>query len=628
MTGGREMPFDNDNHNIVGRRKETRVTQGHTRTRIRILGAAAFAGLACLAAASGAAAKNDDKPARPAHDIPAIGGLTASLAPTTSSPSATTTTKSKLKDWLQTTWGAGATKKGGGSTPTGYAQPLGSAAPGAIGAKTLVLYDTTNAYGWLGELYATYAGNLASHFGTWTAEPVSSYTAGQIGRYTATIYIGSTYDEPLSATFLDDVANATRPVIWIYDNIWELSNRLGYNQFLAKYGWMWAGFDTSAISSVSYKGSTLSRDGADNGGGIMSYAANIDTTKATPLAWATHDADGSQFPWALESGNLYYFGENPFVYTSETDRVLAFDDILTSVLDPFAQTRHRALLRLEDLSVNDDPENVLSIAQWLSSQNIQYGFGFSPVYTDPLGHFNNGVPETHKLSDHDQGTWRSVLEYMTSHGGTLIMHGYTHQYSNVPNPYDGVTDDDFEFYRTTENADHTLNFQGPVPEDSVAWASDRIQSAFREFDKARLPAPQIFEFPHYMGSQVDYRVVAAMFPIRWERSLYFNGSLGSGTADYSHVIGQFFPWVVRDAYGTTVLPENIGSYEPEPFYQFPIHTVDDILTAAKAESVIRDGVAGVYFHNFWGLAPLQQIVRGLQAQGWTFVDPGTVAANG
>jgi hypothetical protein len=308
--------------------------------------------------------------------------------------------------------------------------------------------------------------------------------------------------------------------------------------------------------------------------------------------------------------------------------VLAFDDILTSVLNPFAQTQHRALLRLEDLSVNDDPMNVLTIAQWLSSMHIQYGFGFSPVYTDPNGVFNNGRPETHELTDRDQREWRSVLEYMTSHGGTLIMHGYTHQYSNVPNPYDAVTDDDFEFYRTTENADHTLNFQGPVPEDSAAWAAARMSKGIRDFRQSGLGTPKIFEFPHYMASQVDYQVAASMFPIRWERSLYFNGSLGSGTADYSHVIGQFFPWVVRDAYGSTVLPENIGSYEPEPFYQFPIHTVTDILTAARAESVVRNGVAGVYFHNFWGLEPLQQIVDGLLAQGWTFADPDTVASNG
>lgn len=35
----------------------------------------------------------------------------------------------------------------------------GKAAPGAGSAKTLVLYDTTNDYGWLGEVYATQTAN-------------------------------------------------------------------------------------------------------------------------------------------------------------------------------------------------------------------------------------------------------------------------------------------------------------------------------------------------------------------------------------------------------------------------------------------------------------------------------------
>jgi uncharacterized protein YdaL len=596
------------------------MTRGTTRTRFRFLGAALVAASISLFAASGATAKKFDKPAKPQNDVPAMSGLTSGTL--------------VGADAGKTKWGTPATASApsGNSNrdkdPAGYAQPLGSAAPGAIGAKTLVLYDTTNTFGWIGELYAMYAGNLASHFGTWKAVPVSQYQTGMIGQYTATIYIGSTYDEPLPAAFLGDVVNATKPVLWIYDNIWELTNYVGWNQFIDKYGWTWAGFDTTAISKVRYKGSLLNRDSVDNGGGIMAYA-NLDTTKATPLGYAVHDADGSEFPWALKSGNLYYFGENPFVYTSETDRVLAFDDILTSVLNPFATERHRVLMRLEDLSPSDDPANVKMIAQYLYDNHIPYGFGYSPVFLNPLGVDNGGVPESLKLSDNKQSRdWQALIKWMQAHGGTLIMHGYTHQWRDQPNPYNAMTGDDFEFYRTVENPDHTLTFVGPVPEDSASWAAGRITQSFREFQKAGAAAPEIFEFPHYMASAVDYKVVGALFKTRWERALYFSGLLSGGTVNYQRVIGQFFPWVVRDVYGTTVLPENIGSYEPEPFYQFPMHTVDDILNAAKAERVIRDGVAGVYYHNFWGLEPLKQIVNGLKAQGWTFADPDTVLAQG
>jgi hypothetical protein len=36
---------------------------------------------------------------------------------------------------------------------------------------------------------------------------------------------------------------------------------------------------------------------------------------------------------------------------------------------------------------------------------------------------------------------------MQSHGGTLLMHGFTHQYEAVISPYDGVSANDFEFYK-------------------------------------------------------------------------------------------------------------------------------------------------------------------------------------
>lgn len=576
--------------------------------RTRILGVALLAALACLALAGAASAKPKDKPARPAHDIPSTAGLTTSLS--TDSSTAATATGPKAKN----------------TATTASTAQAGTAAPGAIGSTTLVLYDTTGPYGWLGELYATAIGNLASHFGPWTAEPVVQYQSGQVSQYTATVYVGSTYDEPLPAAFLTDVANATHPVIWIYDNIWQLSNMLGGAAFQAKYGWMWAQFDTSTVSNVVYHGTTLTRDGADDQGGIMSYAG-VDTTKAQVLAWAIRDSDQSQFPWAIRSGELTYVGENPFAYTSETDRLIAFEDMLFDALDPFAPTRHRAMVRFEDVNPSYEPAQLQGVTDYLASQSIPFGFGVFPVYTDPTGYFSGGVPEQSTLTDRGNGV-AGALKYMEAHGGTLVMHGYTHQYSNVPNPYDAVSGDDFEFYRVTENLDHTLDYQGPIPGDSESWAAGRMNSSFRYFRKAGIPAPTIFEFPHYAASVPDYQAAASLFPTRWERGLYYGGVLGGGQVDYSHVIGQMFPYVVRDVYGTTVLPENAGAYAPEPFYQFPPHTVADILAAAKAELAVRDGIATFYYHPFEGVAPLQQIVEGLRALGYTFVSPTSVVANG
>ena len=560
-----------------------------------LLAIAAIALLTCLVTAGGAGAGDGDKkPPRPPRDVPSAGGLAGDSDSTN-----------------------------GNNNDRGRSGSPGNAAPGAVGSTTLVLYDTTGQYGWLGELYAMYAGNLASHFGNWKAQPVASYQAGQISQYTATIYIGSTYDEPLSAAFLDDVYNATRPVIWIYDNIWQLTSRNA--GFQTKYGWMWSQFDLSSVANVNYKGVNLTRDAINNGAGIMGYRA-VDATKAKPLATAIR-ADGSTFPWALRSGTLTYIGENPFVYTTETDRVIAFDDLLYDALNPFAQPRHRALVRIEDINPLSDPAALKAVADYLYSQGVPFGFGVSPVFTDPLGKYPGGPSGMVKLSDHNSAV-AGMLKYMQSRGGTPIMHGYTHQYSNVINPYTAFTGDDFEFYRVTENIDHSLNFLGPVPEDSLRWASDRIDASFKEFKRSGISAPTIFEFPHYAGSAVDYQAVAQQFSTRWEGSMYYGGFLSGGIIDYSHVIGQRLPYVVRDVYGTTVLPENAGPYAPQSFYIFKPHTVADILSAADAESAVRDGFASFYYHPFEGVAALQQIVTGLKARGWTFVSPTTVAATG
>ena len=144
-------------------------------------------------------------------------------------------------------------------------------------ASTLVLYDTTGQWGWLGELYAIMSANLASHFGSWTAMPVASYQTGQLKQYTAAIYVGSTYDEPLPTAFLDDVYGTTTPVIWAYDNIWQLTAR--YPNFSSVYGWNWSGFDFSSVAEVDYplppstRATQKLKRYAANAAGIMNYAS-------------------------------------------------------------------------------------------------------------------------------------------------------------------------------------------------------------------------------------------------------------------------------------------------------------------------------------------------------------------
>ena len=498
--------------------------------------------------------------------------------------------------------------------PDAGARDAGPPAAGPV--STLVLYDVGGAYGWLGELYAISAANLASHFGSWTAVAARTYTCGEIAAYTAVIYLGSSFDEPLPPCLLDDLAGSSIAVMWVDFNLGQLVTRVGATEFASRYGFSATGLDAaSPFSSVTYRGRTLTRDVHNPNG--MSIVIS-DRARATELATGVR-SDGTTAPWAVRSGNLTFVSEIPFSYVSEEDRVLAFEDMLFDALAPATPVRHRALLRLEDVSPASDPAELRAIADYLSPRGIPFGVGVVSRYRDPLGTYNAGVPQNIGFADAPEVV--AALAYMQAHGGTIIMHGWTHQWDGGANPYDEVTGDDTEFFRITENPDESFNWVGPVPGDSVAWATSRIQSAADDFRGAGLTVPTIFEFPHYAASANSYAAVATMMSARWERGSYYAGTLAGGPIDHTRVVRQLFPFVVRDVYGSTVLPENLGNIEPTSWHGLPVRAPADIIRAADRNLVVRDGVAGFFFHPFYPIEYMEQTVEGIRALGYEFVSP-------
>src|SRR5262249_28981243 len=155
--------------------------------------------------------------------------------------------------------------------------PSAAGVNAASGVTALVLYDTTGEWGALGELYAIGTANLASHFGSWTAKAATAYTCGELANYSAAIYLGSTFHEPLPTCLLDDILASTHPVIWAYSNVWQLAARSP--TFGTTYGWTPEDLDFSSIPEVDYKGHALTRYAA-NADGILGLTVT-DTAKAT-----------------------------------------------------------------------------------------------------------------------------------------------------------------------------------------------------------------------------------------------------------------------------------------------------------------------------------------------------------
>jgi uncharacterized protein YdaL len=521
---------------------------------------------------------------------------------------------------------------------------LATAATGA-----LVLYDTTGPYAFLGELYAAGLSNLAGHFGTVKAEPITAYTSGQVNQFAATFYAGSTYSSATTdfpAAFYTDIAATSQPIVWLGDNIWDYANAIGPAAFEAKYGWdALNSFFTPNATSVSYKGQSLTRTfPAGTDAGVVAAAICTTNCAATgPAVTIVANAltsTSTSFPWAVRSGNLTYIGEVPFAFVSESDRIVALHDLMFDALAPTTATRHRALVRLEDIDAGDDPNDLINAANYLFSQGVPFSMAVIPQYVDPHGVDSGTNVPTYQSLAQAPAAFLAAIKYALTKGGTLVDHGYTHQYSvgggptgargaYVPgtaanNPYDGISADDAEFFLASVNASNTVVWNGPIPGDSTAWAQTRVNAALAEFTAVGLPAPAMWDTPHYFATDRDYAAIATKIGARYERSLYFTGTLRGQAVNYANLMGQFFPYKVKDIYGTTVIPEDLGDYEPLAENNNPPRLEAQLIANAKANLAVRDGVASFFYHPYYGTTPLTNIVTGIKGLGYTFVSASSL----
>jgi uncharacterized protein YdaL len=478
----------------------------------------------------------------------------------------------------------------------------------------LVLYDDRGSWGWLGELYATLAGNLASHFGEWRALPVRRYRAGDLSRAAAGVYVGSTYDEELPASLLDDVLSSKVPVLWAGDNIWQLAKRAG--RFGERFGFVPGTYDQRQFNAVHYKGETLSREPGNPAHPLSLRMVNGGPAKV--LATAT-GMDGEHIPWAVRAQHLTFLVENPFAYVSETDRYLVFCDLLFDLLKPDTPERHRALVRIEDVMPIDDPGRLRAIADTLAAEGVPFAIAVIPLYVDPWGTGPGARGEARTVRWTDVPDTLAALKYMIAKGGVPVMHGYTHQAANRKNPSNGVSGQDFEFWTAHLDDSHDVVLDGPIAEDSAEFVASRARRGLEELDAAGLGRPDIFEFPHYTGSATDSRTLTQFFGAAYHRGFYFGGLLTERPPDARHFVGQFFPYEVTDVYGWHVLPENLGYFTPGGHHREPARLAADLIHNAKVNRIVRDGFASFYFHTYYDAQILNGIVKGIKQAGYVFV---------
>jgi len=520
----------------------------------------------------------------------------------------------------------------------------------ATTAATLILYDNpaNDPYSKLGLIYAIMLRNLLGHFNTTvTIEPVQNYTAGQIGANTATFYIGDYYNNPLPTAFMNDVMTATKTVVWFKYNLWQVAWNTAYT-FSQTYGINFlglAGLNSTPSSSnpnpgfydtVTYKNMSMAKyyaydasTGTVNADPDIGLTQVADATKAQSLVTITNSQTKATAPYVIHSGNFWYFADMPFTYIGPTDRYLVICDMLHDILNTGAPVSHRALVRLEDLDTYTTTSSMKQLTDYLYSLRIPFTMATIPLYTDPNGYYNGGVPETIHLS---QATGlKSALKYATVRGGSIVMHGYTHQYDSTPNVQNAVSGNDYEFWYMVQNR--------PVDEDSEQWAQGRMADGLAEFTNNGFKVAG-WGAPQYQMSPLASQAAAAQFTTSYQRAVYYtstNPQIGTGAANQDFSAGQFFPYIInKDYYGERIIPENLGSIQYnickiDPF-SCVAYTWQQVVTNAKYGLVVRDGFASFFFHPYWlepdlgvpAMSDFKSLVTSIKSLGYTYVD-GTTA---
>ena len=529
----------------------------------------------------------------------------------------------------------------------------GTASAQTTPAPMLVLYDApaNDQYTNLGKAYAIMLYNLLAHFNTTiTMLPVQNYTAGMTEQYTATFYMGSYYNNPIPAAFLSDVSTTQKTVVWFKYNLWELAWNTAY-PFTSRYGITFsalAGMNAAPSASapnpgfydtITYKGQTMTKYYAFNAttGAIaadpdIGVTAVADATKATTLLTISNSASPTTkppVPYVIRSGNFWYFADMPFSYIGPRDRYLVMCDMLHDILGTNAPTLHRALVRLEDVNATTTVASMQQLTDYLYGLKIPFSIATIPVYTDPNGVYNGGVAQTIHMVN--ATGLKQALNYAKVRGGHILMHGYTHQYSNIPNLINAVSANDYEFWLATQNR--------PVNEDSTQWAAGRLSAGLLELQLNGY-FPFAWEAPHYQSSPLAIKAVPKYFKNTYQRVVYYTSdnpqTLNATTPGHDFSVGQFFPYIIqKDYYNQRVIPENLGNVEYNICSIDPssclTYNVSDILTNANYALVVRDGFASFFFHPFWlepglvatGFPDFQQIITGITSLGYTWADAST-----
>ncbi len=510
--------------------------------------------------------------------------------------------------------------------------------------SALIIYDLQRdkPFGQLDYLYAILLKNVLSHFvDTVTLVGLQDYESGDTEFHDATFYLGAWTDEPLPVAFASDVLSTKRTFVWVYGNLSRLTKSAD-KPLSELFGFSIEGHallnQTATVDNpypgfydaVLYKGHPFVKHfDFDPATGVVEASPGIsevlitDADRALAHVEIGNIVTGEIRPWLVQSQNFWFIAERPLTYNHVRDRYLVLCDMLHDILGVRHEEKHQALVRLEDIDSRASVEALDSLSVWFEQKEIPFAMAVIPEFRDPLGNSTASMREA-SLDDLISHPLVLALKRAQHRGGSIVMHGVTHQYGKKANPFSGVSGMDYEFFDYASNAPHA--------EDSLEDHRSRLNKG-RSILSALDMAPFAFETPHYLGSPRASRAVAELFGATYQRGTYFTDDdpdLNCDDATCDLMMGQFFPFLIpEDFYGQRVIPENLGNLQ----YTAPQQPAEYLVKNAEYGLTVRDGFASFFFHpallggdrGKQAEADLHAVIEGITKLGYLWVDPASLA---
>ncbi len=406
--------------------------------------------------------------------------------------------------------------------------------------------------------------NVLGHFSPQIAHvPVEKYYGGLMAQYDVVLYLGERVRKDLPASLIADVPRHPKTtVVWLRHNIEAL---------LAKHKDLYA-FDVlplrGGFETILYEERNLSRMDYEQVYPIVVRNWDIAHTEGVLKS------DLGITPFCVHAKNLWYFADSVAGGTSN----LVFCDLLHDVLEIPHEAKKKFFVRIEDIHPMRDPNKLRRFAIALEKEKVPFMLSVIPVYRDPKKKKEVKLAKKHHLVE--------ALKECAARGGSIVMHGYTHQ-------WEFESGEGHEFWDVPRDR--------PIAEYTDATVHDKMNSGIRELTQLGL-YPLAWETPHYSASDQAYRVIAQHFSTAVEARQLSNAS---------YKISQSFPFIVRDVYGQTIIPENLGYINLETGEDIPKK-----LAKAQDYLVLRDAVVGMFYHPYYDPQYLMTTIAGLKKLGF------------